>query len=278
MLRCIREIKPRYVVGENVFGIVNWNGGLVFDEVQADLEAEGYEVQAFVLPACAVNAPHRRDRVWFVAYSGGTRTGNKRKEFNGQGRESGSNRKPSIYENGAVGTSGHNAASSNDGIASNANSEQCSSRGTSEEIERIWSGNDGEQETGGESSERFDRLSGLQWDAADATSEGREERQQVGGRTYSAENRTRLVNGIERPVNDGDVANAGASEYRDSQLTPEQAKSLDKGGRVLRRMGTLGVLGNGTDSLQLNPQFVGEMMGFTPDWMVLPFLNGEQKV
>ena len=68
MLRCVREIKPRWVVGENVFGIVNWNGGLVFDEVQADLEAEGYEVQAFVLPACAVNAPHRRDRVWFVAY------------------------------------------------------------------------------------------------------------------------------------------------------------------------------------------------------------------
>ena len=68
MLRCIREIKPRWVVGENVFGIVNWNGGLVFDEVQSDLEAEGYEVQAFVLPACAVNAPHRRDRVWFVAY------------------------------------------------------------------------------------------------------------------------------------------------------------------------------------------------------------------
>jgi DNA (cytosine-5)-methyltransferase 1 len=69
MLRCIREIKPRWVVGENVFGIVNWNGGLVFDEVQSDLEAEGYEVQAYVLPACAVNAPHRRDRVWFVAYS-----------------------------------------------------------------------------------------------------------------------------------------------------------------------------------------------------------------
>jgi site-specific DNA-cytosine methylase len=42
---------------------------MVFDEVQADLEAEGYEVQPFVLPACAVNAPHRRDRVWFVAYS-----------------------------------------------------------------------------------------------------------------------------------------------------------------------------------------------------------------
>ena len=69
MLRAIREIQPTWVVGENVFGIVNWNGGLVFDEVQANLEAEGYEVQAYVLPACAVNAPHRRDRVWFVAYS-----------------------------------------------------------------------------------------------------------------------------------------------------------------------------------------------------------------
>lgn len=68
MLRAIREIQPRWVVGENVFGLVNWNGGLVFHEVQADLEAEGYEVQPFILPACAVNAPHRRDRVWFVAY------------------------------------------------------------------------------------------------------------------------------------------------------------------------------------------------------------------
>jgi DNA (cytosine-5)-methyltransferase 1 len=69
MLRAIREIQPRWVVGENVFGIVNWNGGLVFNEVQADLEAEWYEVQPFILPACAVNAPHRRERVWFIAYS-----------------------------------------------------------------------------------------------------------------------------------------------------------------------------------------------------------------
>src|SRR5690606_32688790 len=69
MLRVVREIQPRWVVGENVLGLDNWNGGMVFDEVQADLEAEGYEVQAYVLPACAVNAPHRRDRVWFVAFN-----------------------------------------------------------------------------------------------------------------------------------------------------------------------------------------------------------------
>lgn len=75
MLRAIREIQPRWVVGENVFGLINWNDGMVFDEVQADLEAEGYEVQPYVLPAVAVNAPHRRDRVWFVAHPRGLRCG-----------------------------------------------------------------------------------------------------------------------------------------------------------------------------------------------------------
>lgn len=67
MLRIIREIKPQYVVGENVLGIISWDGGLVFDEVHTDLEREGYEVQAVVIPAAAVNAPHGRDRVWFCA-------------------------------------------------------------------------------------------------------------------------------------------------------------------------------------------------------------------
>lgn len=68
MLRAIREIQPRWVVGENVFGIVNWSDGMVFEQVQSDLENEGYEVQPYIIPACAVDAPHRRDRVWFVAH------------------------------------------------------------------------------------------------------------------------------------------------------------------------------------------------------------------
>lgn len=68
MLRAIREIRPRWVVGENVRGFVNWSEGMVLDTVFADLEALGYEVQPFVLPACAVDAPHRRDRVWIVAH------------------------------------------------------------------------------------------------------------------------------------------------------------------------------------------------------------------
>jgi len=67
--RAIKEIQPTWVVGENVPGIINWSAGMVFDQVQADLENEGYEVRPVILPACAVGAPHRRDRTWFVAYS-----------------------------------------------------------------------------------------------------------------------------------------------------------------------------------------------------------------
>jgi DNA (cytosine-5)-methyltransferase 1 len=79
MLRAIREVSPRWIVGENVRGLTNWNGGMVFDEVQADLEAIGYEITPFLLPACAVNAPHRRDRVWFVAYRNKCSAGSSRK-------------------------------------------------------------------------------------------------------------------------------------------------------------------------------------------------------
>ena len=69
MLRAIQEIKPRFVIAENVAGITSIDGGLVFQQVCLDLEAQGYEVQPFIIPACAKNAPHRRDRCWFVAHN-----------------------------------------------------------------------------------------------------------------------------------------------------------------------------------------------------------------
>ena len=68
MLGVIRTVRPRWIVGENVYGIVSWSDGLVFEQVCADLEAEGYEVQPYVLPACGVGAPHQRYRTWFVAH------------------------------------------------------------------------------------------------------------------------------------------------------------------------------------------------------------------
>jgi len=65
MLRVIRELRPAWVLGENVPGIVN----LALDTVLADLENEGYACQAFIVPACGVDAPHRRDRVAILAHT-----------------------------------------------------------------------------------------------------------------------------------------------------------------------------------------------------------------
>ena len=63
MLRVIRELAPRWVIGENVPGILN----IAADDVCADLEREGYEVGIFDFEAAAVGAPHRRERIAFVA-------------------------------------------------------------------------------------------------------------------------------------------------------------------------------------------------------------------
>lgn len=65
MLRIIREVKPTYVVGENVTGII----GMALDTVLLDLENEGYATETYIIPACAKNAWHRRDRVWIIAYA-----------------------------------------------------------------------------------------------------------------------------------------------------------------------------------------------------------------
>ena len=65
MLRVIQEAKPTWIIGENVAGIVN----LALDQVCADLEGQGYEVEPIIIPACGVDAQHRRNRVWIVADS-----------------------------------------------------------------------------------------------------------------------------------------------------------------------------------------------------------------
>jgi len=79
MLRVIQELRPTWVLGENVANIVN----MVLDDVLADLEDAGYETQAFIIPACAVRAPHQRKRVFIVAYNNQLRRDMWR--FEGQG-------------------------------------------------------------------------------------------------------------------------------------------------------------------------------------------------
>lgn len=68
MLRVISTIRPNWVVGKNVHGIIS----MELDNVLSDLEGEGYETVTFNIPACAVDAPHRRERVWIVAHSNGS--------------------------------------------------------------------------------------------------------------------------------------------------------------------------------------------------------------
>jgi DNA (cytosine-5)-methyltransferase 1 len=97
MLRAISEIQPRFILGENVYGIVTWNDGMVFEQVCADLENIGYEVQQFILPACSVNAPHRRDRVWFFAYSMQSVKGNNNGKNNGEERKIWRNEKSNVF-------------------------------------------------------------------------------------------------------------------------------------------------------------------------------------
>ena len=87
MLRVIRELKPTWVLGENVPGIVN----LALDTVLSDLEDSGYTAQAFIVPACGVDAPHKRERVAILAYavggSGSVRGNGKLQDAQTNGRE-----------------------------------------------------------------------------------------------------------------------------------------------------------------------------------------------
>jgi len=67
-LRIIREGKYRFVIGENVPGLIT----TMLDEILSDLEGIGYTCQTLVIPACAFNAPHRRNRVFVVAHANGS--------------------------------------------------------------------------------------------------------------------------------------------------------------------------------------------------------------
>lgn len=82
MFRLVQEIRPHWVIAENVAGHVNMG----LDQVLSDLEGEGYETTAFIIPACAVNAPHRRDRVWIMAHSESARTGGRCGQANNKRR------------------------------------------------------------------------------------------------------------------------------------------------------------------------------------------------
>ena len=65
-LRVIADTKPKWFVGENVEGIVNISEGKVLQQIQKDLETEGFKVQCLIIPASGVGAWHQRKRVWII--------------------------------------------------------------------------------------------------------------------------------------------------------------------------------------------------------------------
>lgn len=77
MFRIIREINPSWVIGENVVGHVTMG----LDEVLSDLESFGYQAQSFIIPASSIGAPHKRERVFTVAYSSGSGQQRQREPF-----------------------------------------------------------------------------------------------------------------------------------------------------------------------------------------------------
>lgn len=84
MLRVIREVKPRWVIGENVEGIVNINEGMVLRQVLNDLENEGFKSQCIIIPASGIGAWHQRKRIWIVAYSDSNRHVSEIRRGNGE--------------------------------------------------------------------------------------------------------------------------------------------------------------------------------------------------
>ena len=93
--RIIQSVRSRWVVGENVSGIIN----MELDQVLSDLASENYSCQSLVIPACAVNAPHRRDRVWIIA----RRNAMGNSEYNGLSTAKESRSPSSISDNSSQG-------------------------------------------------------------------------------------------------------------------------------------------------------------------------------
>ncbi len=98
MFRVCRDARPRWVIAENVPGLI----AMELDGVLADLESEGYQTGTLVLPACGVGAPHRRERVWIVGHAGGGGSAGVLPDTNNTGRQKQRQQKPAGEEHTAA--------------------------------------------------------------------------------------------------------------------------------------------------------------------------------
>ena len=80
--RLIGEIRPQFAILENVTNLLAGDGGSWFGRILGDLAEIGYDAQWHCIPASAIGAPHRRDRVWIIAYSESCRKSDEQKSIN----------------------------------------------------------------------------------------------------------------------------------------------------------------------------------------------------
>lgn len=225
MLRAIREIRPAWVIGENVAGIISMvqPGSEVTVESQAslfdkadketlleqeyvietvcrDLEREGYSVQPILIPACGVGAPHRRDRVWFVACKTLENTGNvgclgQKVLYEQQGRAEpvgASENRASCFREELGKTIANRSYTGIEGLRQERENEIHGRESTSHSNGTRFQAKGSEQQTTGITG------GGLQKDATDTYGEKLQTWLKNNGREIKKENIARLDNGVER--------------------------------------------------------------------------------
>lgn len=201
MLRAIREIQPTWVIGENVAGILTMvqpgeeiavgsqqtifgeadrertmlRQQFVVETVCLDLEREGYSIQPFVIPACAVGAPHRRDRVWFVAKRNAASDADSGSDGGETGTNEGTCWEERIQERNEIRKSCESdyLRSESEGIATDTDGNRSTSRKESEGIEKSGRRYISQQEERRNASKRNSGLSGFSRNASYTQCNGR---------------------------------------------------------------------------------------------------------
>jgi DNA-cytosine methyltransferase len=248
MLRVIREVSPRFVVGENVRGLTNWNGGMVFDEVCTDLENLGYQVAPFIIPASAVNAPHQRERVWFVAYCDSFRQHECKCEHEKHAGQRRINALNDIEQNDERG----NATNTNgNGQQASSHELHISKEGVAKPIRE--SGTKGNSNLYATLQIRGMLPTPTAMDSTNATANMKSSQVKPG--SMHSMTLTRML-----CTPTAQASRGNTSDKRGKGNLTDQIAEMDL---------------TTSKTSQLNPRFVAEMMGFPPTWTELPFQNGE---
>ena len=312
MLRAIREIQPDWVVGENVAGILSMvqpgsetalgreeslfgevdrkrilhRQEYVVETVCNDLEREGYFVQPVVIPACAVGAPHRRDRVFFIAHradagvkgmqrkwednilSGRTASDTTCRGSGGTPHESCcENERQNGYETQQPFVRGCVRASSH------SDGERCNNRSDNWKERPICY--DQKRDSEENQSERTERKRRTCENGSVASTPNAREADKY-SKKYNPN--SQMGTALTAMAVNGMLPTPAARDYQPS-VSPQALKRKNGKMRTDALCNLPVMLGehhsqNGGKTSQLNPLFVAEMMGFPPDWTVLPFQSG----